>query len=132
MQLVYQLQSQVLPNRRHAAPESNVAPAGRCGGQPQCGVDAPGDKVKLRTACHAQRRTWVMRQHKDRNVVWRLFAPPALPAIIRPRTSDRTEHVAANYPGADASETLLGNAVVDSGLAAILALHFPKHTRRKK
>src|SRR5258708_4593191 len=111
MQLVDQGGAQILPNSGYAATEADVA-AARCGGRLfQSGVNAFGDKAKLRTSRHPERRPRVMRQHEDGRVIWRLVAPPALPAVIRPRASDGTEHVAPQNPGADSRKTLLPHSL---------------------
>src|ERR1700730_8011676 len=95
MQLVNQAGAQILPNGRYTATNADVAPA-RC--SPcflRCGVNAFRDEPKLRTSLHPERRPRVMGQHENGRVIRRLVAPPALPAVIRPRASDGTEHVSS-------------------------------------
>src|SRR5512135_214642 len=94
VQLVNQGRAQILPNGGYAAAEADVTAARCSGGLLQGGVNAFGDKAKLRASRHPERRPRVMREHEDRRVIRRLIAPPALPAVVRPRASDRTEHVA--------------------------------------
>src|SRR5262249_52979302 len=60
-----------------------------------------------------------------RHMIRRLVAPPALPALIRPRPAHRPEHVPSENPGADAGEAELGHLVVDAGLAVGLSVHLP-------
>src|SRR5437879_9458090 len=85
MQLVNQGGAQILPNSGYAATEADVA-AARCSARLlQSGVNAFGGKAKLRTSRHPKGRPRVMRQHEDGRVIRRLFAPPALPAVVRPR-----------------------------------------------
>jgi hypothetical protein len=87
MQLVNQAGAQVLSNSGYAATEANGA-AARCSRRLlQGGVDAFGDKAKLRTSRHPERRARMIRQHEDGRVIRRLVAPSALPALVRPRTS---------------------------------------------
>ena len=45
---------------------------------------------------------------------------------IRPRTTNRAEHVAAHDPGADIFHRAFGDVIVDAGGAARLADHFMK------
>src|SRR5438105_15720800 len=104
MQLVDQTGTQILPNGGNPAAEAHVAPARRSARLLQGDVHAFGDKMKLRTSRHPERRARVMRQHEDGRVIRRLVAPPALPAVVRPRASDRTEHVAPKNPGADSGK----------------------------
>src|SRR5881397_2236643 len=129
MQLVNQRGAQILPNGGYPATEADVA-AARCSAcLLQSGVNAFGDKAKLRTSRHPERRPRVMGQHEDGRVIRRLVAPPALPAAVRPRTPDRTEHVAPENPGTDSGKALLGNPVVDPRLATVKALHLSPHAR---
>src|SRR5947207_15182916 len=127
MQLINQGSAQILPNSCYAATDADVAAAPCRGRLLQSGVNAFGDKAKLRTSRHPKRRPRVMRQHEDGRVIRRLVAPPALPAVVRPRASDRTEHVAPKNPGADSGKTLLGNSVIDSRLAIVVTVHPPPH-----
>src|SRR5215467_9259269 len=127
MQLIDQRGPQVLTNGRYPTTEANIEPA-RCGTcLLQCGVNAFRDEVKHGASCHGQRRARVMRQHEDRSVIGRLVAPPALPALIRPRPAYRTKHVAPENPGTDSSEALLRNAVVDSSFSIVMAVHLPPY-----
>src|SRR5947209_20554175 len=129
MQLVNQGGAQILPNSGYAATEADVA-AARCSARLlQSGVYAFGDKAKLRTSRHPKRRPRVMRQHEDGRVIRRLFAPPALPAVVRPRAPDRTEHVAPENPRADSGKTLLRDPVIDSRFAVVMAVHPPPYAQ---
>src|ERR1700683_2942787 len=132
MQFVNQARAQIVPDRTNPTSKADVAATrgGRC--FLQCGVNAFRDKPKLRTALHPERRSRIMRQHEDGRVVRRLLPPPALPAVIRPRPSDRTEHVASENPGPDSAEAFLRNCVVDARLAIRMAVHLPPDTRVKK
>src|SRR5712664_1959962 len=127
MQLVDQGGAQILPNSGDAAADSDVA-AARCSARLlQSGVNARGDKAKLRTSRHPERRARVMRQHEDGRVIRRLVAPPALPAVVRPRAPDRTEHVAPENPGTDSGKALLRNSVIDPRLSIVIAVHPPPY-----
>ena len=84
MQLVNQAGAQELPDSGYAAAKANVALTRCSASLLQSGVYAFGDKAKLGTSRHPERRPRVMRQHEDGRVIRRLFAPPALPAVVRP------------------------------------------------
>src|SRR5512143_3887047 len=129
MQFVNQGRAQILPNSGYAAAEADVAAACSSGRLLQSGMNTFGDKAKLRTSRHPKRRPRVMRQHKDGRVIRRLVAPPALPAVVRPRPSDRTEHVAPKNPGTDSGKALLRNSVIDSRLSIVIAMHPPPYAR---
>src|SRR5438876_8383026 len=129
MQLVNQGGAQILPNGGYAATEADVAAVCCSGRLLQSGVNAVGHKAKLRTSRHPKRRPRVMCQHEHRRVIRRLVAPPALPAVVRPRASDRTEHVAPKNPGTDSGKALLRNSVIDSRLSIVIVVHPPPHAR---
>src|SRR5437879_9424843 len=128
-QLVRQGGAQILPYSGYAATEADVAAARGSGRLLQSVVNAPGDKTKLRTSRHPERRPLVMRQHEDRRVIRRLVAPPALPAVVRPRAPHWTEHVAPENPGTDSGKALLRDSIVDSRLSIVMAVHLPPHAR---
>src|SRR5258706_3530680 len=87
MQLVNQGGAQILANSGHAATEADIA-AARCSGRLlQSGLNASGDKAKLRTSRHLKRRPWMMRQHEDGRAIRRLGPPPSPPAFCPPRAS---------------------------------------------
>src|SRR5256884_7627897 len=123
MQLVDQTGTQILPNGGNPAAEAHVAPACRSARLLQRDVNAFGDKMKLRTSRHPERRARVMRQHEDGRVIRRLVAPPALPAAVPPRASDKTPHVAPKNPRAHSGKTLLGHSLILPPLAPVVTLH---------
>src|SRR3989440_768383 len=123
MQLVNQAGAQILPDSGYAAAETDIAAARRSARLRQSDVNAFGDKAKLRTSRHPERRARVMRQYEDGRVIRRLVAPPALPAVVRPRAPDRAEHVAPKNPGTDSGKALLRNSVIDSRLSIVITVH---------
>src|SRR5438034_7405658 len=129
MQLVNQAGAQILPDCGYAAAETDIAAARRSTRLLQSDVNALGDKAKLRISRHPERRARVMRQHEHGRVIRRLVAPPALPAVVRPRAAHWNEHVAPKNPGTDSGKALLSNSVVDSRLSIVMAVHLPPHAR---
>jgi hypothetical protein len=129
MQRVDQSAAEVLPNRRDAAANADVAAPGGSPRLIQRGVNAFGDEPKFRASGHWQGRPRVMGQYKHGCVVRRLVAPPAFPALIRPGTPDRSEHVSSENPCADIGEGELGHFVVDAGLAVRVSVHPPPDAR---
>src|SRR6185437_16175874 len=132
MQLVDQTRPQVLAEGRDTSSETHIPSS--CGGSRllQGCVNALGDEPELGSARHPDRCARVMREDKNRNVIRGLSAPPSLPALVRPGTPHRTKHVPAENPGTHSGETLFGDSVIDSTLAAILALHPAPHARVEK
>src|ERR1700722_15243040 len=121
MQFVDEAVAQILLDGGHAAAQPDVLVARRLLSPLQRGLDPVGDEVEYRAALHADRRAGVMGQHEDIAMIGRFLAPPSLPLIIRPRTSHRTEHVAAQYPSADIGKAALSKIVVGAFSAAVLS-----------
>src|SRR5260221_8473054 len=114
MQLVDQALLEILPDRRYTASDSDIA-ATRGGSRLlERGACPFGDELKLGIALHSERRPRMMREHEHGHVVGRLLAPPAPPALIRPRPAHGTEHVAPQNPGSDSGEAGFGHSVVDA------------------
>lgn len=55
-----------------------------------------------------------MGQDEHGDVVWRLVAPPALLLVIWPSTTDRTEHISVQNPGANVLEAARGKRFVQT------------------
>src|SRR5262249_22396068 len=70
-------------------------------------------------------------EHENGGVIRRVIAPPALPAVVRPGSSHRPEHVAAHDPGSDVVEPACREIVVDPGRATVASVHLPKRTGRE-
>src|SRR5690349_13672807 len=63
-----------------------------------------------------------MRQNIDVAMIGRVIAPPAFPRIVwRPWPARGREHVATQNPRADIVKRTVGEIIVWSGLAAVLA-----------
>ena len=91
MHLIDEPSIQILLDGGNASPESNITTAGRflCAGKRS--LDAVGDEVEDRTAVHFERRARVVREDEHRNVIRRVFAPPASPRLIGPWAAYRTD-----------------------------------------
>ena len=59
------------------------------------------------------------RQHEDGRVIWRIVAPPTRPSVVRPRASDRTEHIAPERSIYEFRKALLRICVTTSVLRRI-------------
>jgi hypothetical protein len=123
MQFVDQAGAQILADGRDAAPDPDILSVGDVARLPQCGFDAVRHEVEGCSAFHGDRSARMVGEHEDRHVVGRIGAPPAFPALIRPWTSDRSEHVSAHDPCADIREAPRSELVVDTGLTALLSEH---------
>ena len=86
-------------------------------------VDAAGDEVERRSALHLERHARVVREDERGDVIRRLLSPPPAPRLVRPRTTHRTEHVAAEDPRAVASHAARGEVLVDAGASSFHAVH---------
>src|SRR3979490_3423302 len=127
MQFRKHVGAQILPYSGYAATEAYAAASRSNGRLLQSGSDVANGRSILRSARRPERRPLVMRQHEDRRVIRGLVAPPALPAVVRPRASDRTEHIAPKNPGTDSGKALLRKSVIDSRLSIVIAVPIPPH-----
>src|ERR1041385_1874960 len=74
----------------------------------------------------------VMRKDKCRDVIRRLVAPPAFPAVVGPWTANRTEHVSPKYPRTLALHRLGRKAVVYPRFAALTTMLLAERLRWKE
>src|SRR5882724_11838471 len=63
-----------------------------------------------------------------RGVIGRVVAPPPLPGVVGPGSSDRPEHVAAHDPRSDVVEPARRKLVIDARRAALVSEHLSKRT----
>src|SRR5262249_49265159 len=80
-------------------------------------------------AFHLDRIAGVVRKHEGRRVIGRIGAPPALPALVRPGTADRPEHIAAKDERAEPVHRTMCVSLIDAVRAAVLTDHCPEHAR---
>src|SRR5258707_13061965 len=117
--LVDEARLQILPDRRDTAADPQVAAVRRFVRTLERRVDALGDEVKRGAALHRDGGARMVRQHEDRAVIWWIVAPPALPALVRPRATHRPEHVAATNPWPDIGAAGRPGRIVGAGIAAV-------------
>src|SRR5579862_6833827 len=77
--------------------------------------------MKGRASLHYERRTRMISEHENLRMVNRVLTPPSSPALIRPGTAHRPEHISAQNPGANIVEAARGKVVVDPRLTIVLA-----------
>src|SRR6185503_20849801 len=123
MHFVDQTGGQVLTNGGHSTSDPDVALPGSFTRAFKRFMNASSHEVERRAAFHRQRLAGMMCQHKNWNMIRRLLAPPSLPAVVRPRTSDRTKHVASQNPGPNIRHGLRRKLVIESATAALHAVH---------
>src|SRR5947209_12746038 len=124
VQLVEQAGGEVLADRRGTAADAHVLLSRGLLRLLERRLDPVRDEVERRAALHRERLARVMRQDEHGDVVRRLLAPPPLPTVVRPRSANGTEHVAAEDPGADVVERLRRELVIRARFAAVpIAVH---------
>src|SRR5579859_1244773 len=79
MQFIDELRAEVLLNRRDSAADPYIFVPCSLLCALQGGVDSVGNKVERCSAFHLKCLPWMVRQHKRRYVIRRLFAPPPSP-----------------------------------------------------
>ncbi len=74
----------------------------------------------------------MMCQHKRRDAVRRIIAPPSFPRIVRPCAANRAEHITAQNPGAYILHSSLGPLIVNARRATLMPVHLLPGLRREK
>jgi hypothetical protein len=85
--------------------------------------------MKDRAALHEYRFTGMVRQDKNRHVIGWIVSPPSFPAVVRPGSPNRAEHVPAHDPRPDIPKTARCELVIDTSRTALLPEHLPERAR---
>ena len=117
--LVDQALTKILLNDVYAATETNILASRRFAGLRQGGGDAFRNEVERRSSFHDQRRAGVVGQHEHWNVIDGIFAPPTPPALIWPRSANRSEHVPAENPSPDVLKASSGKIIIKARSSAM-------------
>jgi len=126
MQFVNKLCVEVLLDRGDAAAEPDVSSIGSLMSKFEGGVNSIGDEMKGRPFIHGDRCARMMGQDENRDVIRWVTSPPALPRVVGPRTSNRPEHVTAQNPGTNVSQTAFHKVVINSSRASLASLYLKK------
>jgi hypothetical protein len=118
--LVNQALAETLLDDIDTATNANIPASGRVLRLRQGGSHALSDEVKGCSSFHDKRCAGVVGQHEHRNVIDRIFAPPAPPALVWPRSANRPEHVPAKNPGPDIPKASSGKVLINARLSAIV------------
>src|SRR6185437_15033243 len=92
MHFVDQTQGKVLANHGSSTADPDVFSVCRIPRSRQSRLGAIGNKMEYRVPFHRKVGPWVMREHKDGRMVWRIVAPPAFPEIVLPWTANGSKH----------------------------------------
>ena len=123
MHFVDQTQGKVLANHGSSTADPDVFSVCRLPRSRQSRLRAIGNKMEYRVPVHRKVGPWVMREHKDRRMVWGIVAPPAFPGIVLPWTANRPKHIAAHNPCANIFERLRSKIVVDAYRSTAFSNH---------
>ncbi len=117
MQFIDQSLSKVLPDGGRSAADSDVLVVGGNAGAFQRGANPVGNEMKGGASLHDERSAGMMSEHKNWRMIDGVITPPTSPALIRPGTAHRPEHISAHNPGTDIVEAPRRKVVVDPGLS---------------
>src|SRR5262245_43480834 len=132
MQLVDHAGPKILTHRLDATADLHVATLGGKLGLFQRRLDAVGHEDEGGAAFHLDRIALMMRQYEGGCVVGRIVSPPALPAVVRPGTADRPEHIAAEDEGAEPVHRPVCIGLINVVRAAALTGHCPEGARAEE
>ena len=120
MHFVNQPRRKILTDGGHSTPEPDVFSLSVCHRLLQGLMNPTRDEAELGTALHGERRSRMVGQDQHGGVKRRVVTPPTPPTIVRPRTTNRAEHVAAHDRGADPLEGACDKVVVGARRATDL------------
>jgi hypothetical protein len=123
MHLVDKSGTKVLPHGGNSAAKPDILTLRSVDSLFQRGFNTIRDEMERSASAHSDRCAWVLGENKNRSVVRRSVAPPALPRVIRPWSANRPKHVAPNNPRADTLEAARHHVIVNPSRAAIVAMH---------
>src|SRR5580700_10135961 len=132
MQLIDQPGAKILTRRLDATADLHVATIGGLFRLLQRRLDTVGYEDEGGAAFHLDRIARMVRQHEGRRVIGRIVAPPALPALVRPRTADRPEHIAAEDERTEPVHRTIRVGLIDTVRAPVLADHCLEHARTEQ
>src|ERR1700686_5505530 len=132
MQLGNQPGAKILTHRLDATADLHAATIGSVLRLIQSRLDTVGHEDEGGAAFHLDRIARMVRQHEGRRVIGRIVAPPALPTLVRPRTADRPEHIAAEDERAEPVHRTICVGLIDAVRALVLTDHCLEHARTEQ
>src|SRR6266478_8425021 len=87
------------------------------------------EEAERSPTAHSQGTACVIGENENGSVIRRIFAPPPLPRVVRPRASHRPKHVSPDDPRADVVEATCDEVIINACFPTILAHHSVKSTR---
>ena len=121
MHFVNQALAKILLNDVYATTNANILAFGCFARLRQGGGYSFRNEVEGRSPFHDQRQTCVVGQHEHWDVIDRILAPPTPPALIWPRSANRTEHVSAENPSPNVLKAPSGKVIINARSSAIAA-----------
>src|ERR1700733_10711658 len=121
IQLIDESGAKILLNGGDAASDTNVFPIRGRNGSLEGPVNSIRHEMERRSSLHRDRFARVVGQHEHGAAKRRRVSPRALPAVVRPRPSNGSEHVSAEDIGAHVQEAPSEELVVDPGRSSVLA-----------
>jgi hypothetical protein len=121
MEFVDQSLAKVLPDCVHSTSDSDILSVGGIASSFKRDVNSVSNEMKGRATLHFEWRTRMMSEHKNLGMIYRVIAPPASPALIKPRAAHWPEHISAHDPGTYIMEAPRGKVVVDPGLSVLVS-----------
>src|SRR5580658_864171 len=80
-------------------------------------------------ALHNDWRARMVGEDEGGSVIRRVVAPPPLPSVVGPGSTNRPEHVSAQNPGAHIGESACCKVVIDARRAAVTPVYLLKRSR---
>lgn len=120
MNVIDESRAKILPDGSNPSTKPDILTVRSVNSSFKCVVNVVGDEVEGRASTHFDRCTGVIGEYENRSVVRRIIAPPSLPSVVWPGSSDRSEHVSTNDPRSYIVEAACHKIIVNTSSAAIL------------
>src|SRR5580704_13912720 len=124
MEFIDQSLLKVLPDCRRSASDSDILSVGGIASSFKRDANPVSNEMKGRASLHDEWHARMMSEHENLRMVDRVLTPPTSPALIRPATAHRPEHVSAHDPSTHMAEAPRGKVIVDPGLSVFASEHF--------
>src|SRR6185312_16167882 len=129
VQFVDQSGTKILAHRFDAAADLHITTLGGDLRLFQGRLDSVSHEEEGGATFHLDRIPRIVGQYEGRRVVGRILTPPTLPVFVRPGSTHRAEHVAAEDEGAEPIHGPARIIIIDAARAAALADHCLEEAR---
>jgi len=124
MKFIDQSLSKVLPDCGRSTSDSDILSVGGIASSFKRDANPVSNEMKGGASPHFEWSTRMISEHKNLSMIYRVITPPTSPALIKPRTAHRPEHISAHNPGTYVVEAPRSKVLVNTGLSVFASEQF--------